>query len=157
METNNKLREALKDIGRLVEQIHFLYSDYPSEIHEIARKVNAALAEPVKNCDALTADERTHKFIEKWEKAHGESMDGKTIIYLSSFSRWLQLPRKGEMKARAIYGTYVQVTPDDFAKRLITREVELPDDFLTPDGMKNVEFIGISFDNDYQKESKAAK
>ena len=96
METNNKLREALKDIGRLVEQIHFLYSDYPSEIHEIARKVNAALAEPVKNCDALTADERTHKFIEKWEKAHGESMDGKTIIYLSSFSRWLQLPRKSE-------------------------------------------------------------
>lgn len=61
------------------------------------------------------------------------------------------------MKARAIYGTYVQVTPDDFAKRLITREVELPDDFLTPDGMKNVEFIGISFDNDYQKESEAAK
>ncbi|MBQ1429480.1 MAG: hypothetical protein IIZ06_07410 [Kiritimatiellae bacterium] len=59
------------------------------------------------------------------------------------------------MKVRAIYRTYVQVTPDDFAKRLITREVELPDDFLAPDGMKNVEFVGISFDNDYQKESEA--
>ena len=62
METNNKLREALKDIWRLVEQIHFLYSDYPSEIHDIARKVNAALAEPVKNCDVGTADEQSARF-----------------------------------------------------------------------------------------------
>ena len=62
MQTNNKLREALKDIGRLVEQIHFLYSDYPSEIHEIARKVNAALAEPVKNCEVGTADEQKKRF-----------------------------------------------------------------------------------------------
>ena len=64
MQTNNKLREALKDIGRLVEQIHFLYSDYPSEIHEIARKVNAALAEPVKNCDVGVPEER----IQRWSK-----------------------------------------------------------------------------------------
>lgn len=58
MQTNNKLRKALKDIGRLVEQIHFLYSDYPSEIHEIARKVNAALAEPVRNYEIGTAEEQ---------------------------------------------------------------------------------------------------
>ena len=62
METNNKLREALKDIGRLVEQIHFLYSDYPSEIHEIARKVNAALAAPVRNCDVGMAMEQGERF-----------------------------------------------------------------------------------------------
>jgi len=62
MKTNNKLREALKDIGRLVEQIHFLYSDYPSEIHEIARKVNAALAEPVKNYEVGTVEEQMKRF-----------------------------------------------------------------------------------------------
>lgn len=62
----------------------------------LKRECEAALAAPPRNCDALTADERTHKFIEKWEKAHGESIDGKTIIYLSSFSRWLQLPCEGE-------------------------------------------------------------
>ena len=39
-----KLREALKDIGRIVEQIRLLYSDYPYETHLIARKANAALA-----------------------------------------------------------------------------------------------------------------
>lgn len=65
MQTNNKLREALEDIGRIVEQIRLLYSDYPSEMHEIARKVNAALAEPVKNCEVGTAEEqaeRLHRF-----------------------------------------------------------------------------------------------
>ena len=65
MQTNNKLREALEDIGRIVEQIRLLYSDYPSEMHEIARKVNAALAEPVKNCELGTAEEqaeRLHRF-----------------------------------------------------------------------------------------------
>ena len=61
MKTNNKLREALKDIGRLVEQIHFLYSDYPSEIHEIARKVNDALAEPVKNYEVGTVEEQNKR------------------------------------------------------------------------------------------------
>ena len=39
-----KLREALKDIRRIVEQIHLLYSDYPYETHLIARKASAALA-----------------------------------------------------------------------------------------------------------------
>ena len=47
---------------------------------KIIKSAKAALAAPPRNCDALTADERTHKFIEKWEKAHGESIDGKTII-----------------------------------------------------------------------------
>ena len=60
--------------------------------------INAALEAPARNCDALTADERTLKFIEKWEKTHGESIDGKTVIYLSSFSRWLQLPYESEAK-----------------------------------------------------------
>ena len=93
MQTNNKLREALTKILNLTNSLDEDCAVDPVEIRDIAK---AALAEPVKNCDALTADERTHKFIKKWEKAHGESIDGKTIIYLSSFSRWLQLPCESE-------------------------------------------------------------
>lgn len=100
MQTNNKLREALMHIQDLAE-IHIqdlaeaLDADDPNVI-AILDTCRAALAEPARNCDVGTADERTHKFIEKWEKAHGESIDGKTIIYLSSFSRWLQLPYESE-------------------------------------------------------------
>ena len=48
-----KLREALKDIVRIVEQIHLLYSDFPYEIHDIVRKARAALAAPARNCDKV--------------------------------------------------------------------------------------------------------
>ena len=60
-----KQREALKDIVRLVEQIRLLYSDFPHEIHDIARKARAALAAPPRNCDVGTAEEqaeRLHRF-----------------------------------------------------------------------------------------------
>ena len=53
-----KLREALEDIGRIVEQIRLLYSDYPYETHLIARKASAALAAPPRNCDVGTAEEQ---------------------------------------------------------------------------------------------------
>lgn len=48
-----KQREALKDIVRIVEQIRLLYSDFPYEIHDIARKARAALAAPPRNCDKV--------------------------------------------------------------------------------------------------------
>lgn len=91
METNNKLREALKDIGRLVEQIHFLYSDYPSEIHEIARKVNAALAAPPRNCDAM--DWRTAWKIWR-EKFHPETPVGYSAVVkgTEAFMDWFTAP-----------------------------------------------------------------
>lgn len=97
METNNKLREALKDIGRLVEQIHFLYSDYPSEIHEIARKVNAALAEPVKNGEVGTAKEQSERYNafcydhRTYEKCCGGCpLNGEPCCELA----WAQMPYK---------------------------------------------------------------
>ena len=52
------------------------------------------------------------------------------------------------MKARAIYTVCEQVGADDFKQVYMTREVELPDDFLTPDGMTGIHFIGLSFDNE---------
>ena len=105
-----KLREALSMIVYACASFHESIENgldghyeaihrYDSAVNDFLRRVDtakAALAAPPRNCDVGTADERTHKFIEKWEKAHEESIDGKTIIYLSSFSRWLQLPCESE-------------------------------------------------------------
>ena len=41
---NAKLREAVVEMRELCEQIKLLYTDYPSEVHDIIRKANAALA-----------------------------------------------------------------------------------------------------------------
>lgn len=104
MQTNNKMREALKDIGRLVEQIHFLYSDYPSEIHEIARKVNAALAEPVKNCEVGTAEEQEKRFHDFCRARHLPRMeDSSYCAYKCPLEggtccelQWAQMPYESE-------------------------------------------------------------
>lgn len=95
MKTNNKLREALKDIRRLVEQIHFLYSDYPSEIHEIARKVNAALAEPVKNYEVGTAEEQAERFVEFCDEEKGNREHCRNCRLCNAQDctlAWVQLP-----------------------------------------------------------------
>ena len=103
MKTNNKLRNALKDIGRLVEQIHFLYSDYPSEIHEIARKVNDALAEPVKNNEVGTVEEQAARH-HAWCRRHGINGDNKVDCAHPDIScdlctlRWAQTPYEGGAK-----------------------------------------------------------
>lgn len=93
-----KLREALKDIGRIVEQIRLLYSDYPYETHLIARKANAALAEPPRNCDVGTAREQ--------EKRHKEEVCPKSACpkyegfvcnaCKGCFAIWSQMPYKKE-------------------------------------------------------------
>ena len=101
METNNKLREALKDIGRLVEQIHFLYSDYPSEIHDIARKVNAALAEPVKNCEVGTPREqadRMRHFCLYDQGGCGACSRRKDMTFRECIIDWEQMPYEANEK-----------------------------------------------------------
>ena len=106
METNNKLREALKDIWRLVEQIHFLHSDYPSEIHDIARKVNAALAEPVKNCEVGTPGEQGRRFTEFcYKNRNAESCCGDCPAFkrvprgAECEFAWAQMPYESEAQA----------------------------------------------------------
>ena len=46
------------------------------------------------------------------------------------------------MKARAIFKTAVMIGPDEWSMKFVTREINLPDDFLA-DG----HFVGLSFDN----------
>jgi hypothetical protein len=91
----SRMREAIEEVIEIANEEWDARRE-TSAMWEMMEICTAALAMPARNCDALTADERTHKFIKKWEKAHGESIDGKTIIYLSSFSRWLQLPCERE-------------------------------------------------------------
>ena len=51
------------------------------------------------------------------------------------------------MKAIAIYTAPEQVGPDVWRQVYHTKEVELPDDFLTPDGVTGLSFVGLSFNN----------
>ena len=83
-----KLREALKDIGRIVEQIRLLYSDYPYEIHVIARKASAALAEPARNCDRFASAEEAWDAYDEWVESYRSK--GKTPP-LNEFG-WLFAP-----------------------------------------------------------------
>ena len=46
-----KLREAVVEMRGLCEQIKLLYTDYPSEVHDIIRKANAALSAQPRECD----------------------------------------------------------------------------------------------------------
>lgn len=61
------------------------------------------------------------------------------------------------MKAIAIYAACEQVGEGTFRDVYETREVELPDDFLEPDGIKALKFIGLSFENGQDKQEKEAK
>lgn len=63
MQTNNKLREALK--------LAKSYLDGYGNINdlELHRKVDAALAEPIRNCEIGTAEEQTERY-RKFCSAH---------------------------------------------------------------------------------------
>lgn len=58
METNNKCREALEKVKKLFDG-RLMFQPAIREAHEA---VNAALAEPVKNCEVGTADEQSSRF-----------------------------------------------------------------------------------------------
>ncbi len=55
MQTNNKMREALESVKSYLD-------GYTVNILDLRRRVDAALAEPVKNCEVGTADEQSRRF-----------------------------------------------------------------------------------------------
>jgi len=57
------------------------------------------------------------------------------------------------MKLRAIYSTAERIGPDDYRQIYKTKEVEVPDDFLTPDGQTSWNFVGFAL-ADTRKEEK---
>lgn len=64
METNNKLREALETLVDVVEawQDHLPSAIREGEVSAALDKANAALAEPVRNCDVGTIEEQSMRF-----------------------------------------------------------------------------------------------
>lgn len=72
MQTNNKLRDALKKILDLTNSLDENCAVDPVEIRDIAK---AALAEPVKNCEVGTAEEQA-KRMDAYCASHGERIGG---------------------------------------------------------------------------------
>ena len=70
METNNKLREALTKILNLTNSLDEDCAVDPVEIRAIA---NAALAEPVRNCDIGTLEDRREQF-KQFCKSHSDGV-----------------------------------------------------------------------------------
>lgn len=65
METNNKLRKALKQVKELNDLWFdtFTLPDGATSIHdEIENVISAALAEPVKNCEVGTVGQQDERF-----------------------------------------------------------------------------------------------
>ena len=99
METNNRLREALDDIIDKIDtwrsegsMEHWQYS----QLFDIA---DAALAEPVKNCEVGTAKEQ----MARW-KRHCDGMLGcwccpynrKAVTFADCFAEWTQMPYEAQ-------------------------------------------------------------
>ena len=94
---NAKLREALKAAKQYLD-------GYTVNIFELRKKVDEALAEPVRNCDVGTAEEQNDRF-SHFCTAHsaeydidGEDCSRKCPLYTSSSCRltWAQLPYESE-------------------------------------------------------------
>lgn len=104
MQTNNKLREALETLVDVVEawQDHLPSAIREGEVSAALDKANAALAEPVRNCEVGTLEEQAFRFAEfcdSWkvvddmtecDKCNGDcpliGMDGECKL------AWAQMP-----------------------------------------------------------------
>ena len=98
MQTNNKLREALEYVIQWREDC--IDEEGADNVDDMMAVVNAALAEPIRNCDVGTADEQLPRFVAAWESANRSFIDRRSMMLLSVFSRWVQLPYKAEQKGK---------------------------------------------------------
>ena len=117
METNNKLREALKAIRKEVylyaieedkqdfAHLHEAMLDNPPEYKDlmnsffaIAHLVDAALAEPVKNCEVGTLEEQAERFAEYCDsevcKRNRCKFNAKALCIERCALAWAQMPYK---------------------------------------------------------------
>ena len=68
METNNKLREALVKAQTALKICEWPDGTRMEGVAELMRQIDAALAEPVKNCEVGTVDEQTERKYEFCQK-----------------------------------------------------------------------------------------
>lgn len=71
---SSKLREALEEAHTLLKEIHSAYSDSQGDIsiyqlRKVIAVVEAALDEPLRNCDVGTAEEQDERF-DKFCESH---------------------------------------------------------------------------------------
>lgn len=99
MQTNNKLREALKQAKEIARTIYST-SDKGSFHEELAEKIveiaHAALAAPPRNCDVGTAEEQ----LDRWQafcNKHDDDCTGCPYVgfggsFVHCYSKWAQMP-----------------------------------------------------------------
>ena len=63
-----------------------------AEIEAAFDSAKTALSAPPRNCDVGTSDEQLPRFVAAWEAAHRDVVDRRSMIILSVFSRWAQMP-----------------------------------------------------------------
>lgn len=101
MQTNNQLREALKQAKEIARTIYST-SDKGSPHEDLAEKiveiVSAALAAPTRNCEVGTAEEQAERYGRYCDKFTTDSMHcescpccGKILLGKCEFA-WAQMP-----------------------------------------------------------------
>lgn len=92
MQTNNKLREALRKILDLTNSLDEECAVDPVEIRDIARD---ALAEPVKNCEVGTDEEqcvRHSEYCNSKPTCRKYLRDVAAVMCIPCFAKWAQMP-----------------------------------------------------------------
>ena len=106
METNNKLRETLMSVKKSIDGMGAASLDGDPEIMlmsltqvcaRLSSRIEAALAEPVKNYEVGTVADQLERF-EKWFPTSPYN-DGQVHRVLVGYANWAQMPY-GESKAK---------------------------------------------------------
>lgn len=106
METNNKLRDTLVSVKKSIDEMGAASLDGDPEIllmsltqvcARLSARIDAALAEPVRNCDVGTVEEQQARHC-AWCRKHGIDGDNKVNCAHPDMScilctlRWAQMP-----------------------------------------------------------------
>jgi hypothetical protein len=91
---SSKLRESLKEILEIVSPISTGDDDDPVE--RVAKIAEAALAEPIRNCDIGTAEEQYKRFRDMCFNTNCEGLVKHNTLSEYAF-KWAQMPYKKEV------------------------------------------------------------
>ena len=87
-----KVREILERIDMRLVSINCIDAVQKQSIDKCRMLIKQALSAPPRQCDMGTADEQLSRFVAAWESAHRSVVDRRSMMMLSVFSRWAQMP-----------------------------------------------------------------
>lgn len=103
MESNQMKDKNMAAIRAVVAELAYaiLPDNYRGDIWlhkllELQRQALIALSKPARQCDVGTPDEQLPRFVAAWESAHRSFVDRRSMMMLSVFSRWAQMPYNEE-------------------------------------------------------------